>query len=174
MERTIMEIEDPDDGVSFINCVVKVGTGWCGPCKKAHAWMHDIISEGKEYTHVDFYTINYEAYDVEHYKHVDKMLSARVAQVTSFPTFFLFHNNRLVEKLVGWNEKELRKAIEKKLHPIDNGKYVDNSHMTEVVKKRHERTPKEERDGKPLDEQEPFNARKHRRDQKTLLDSISK
>ena len=174
MNREVMEIDDPDDGVSFINCVVKVGTEWCGPCKKAHAWMEKVISEEKEYQHVDFYTIDFEKYDIEKYKQTDKMLTARVAQVTSFPTFLVFHNNRLVDKFSGWNEKKLREVIDSKLRVIDTQKYVDNSHMKEVVKKRRERTPKEERDGKPLEEQEPLNARKHQRDYKGLLDSVSK
>lgn len=173
MSREVMEIEDPDDGVSFINCVIKVGTEWCGPCKKAHAWMHNIVSEGKEYTYVDFYTLDFESYDLERFKQIDKMLSARVAQIKSFPTFLVFHNNRLVAKLEGWNEKKLRTELDK-LRKIDKDTYVDNSHMHEVVKKKHERTPKEERDNKPLDEQEPFNSRKHRRDQKALLDAVSK
>lgn len=171
--RKVEEIEDPDDGVTYVNSIVKVGTKWCGPCKRAQKWMEQIVKDNREFTHVSFYTVDAEEYDTVKYS-VDRMLTPRVAKVKSFPTFLVYHNNRLVSIIEGWDEKKLRDVITIKLTPINQQVYMDNSHMNEVVKKRHERSTAAEREGKPLEEQEPFNVRKALTDQKAILDSLSR
>lgn len=71
---------------------------WCGPCKRLSPILENMNSE---YENIKFYKI-----DVD-----DSQDLVNHCQITCMPTLFIYHNNKKINTIQGFNELELNTIL---------------------------------------------------------------
>ena len=82
---------------------------WCKPCQKIKP-MIERLSEGLDNDKIEIYLVDINEND----ELQDKL------EITSVPTFFVLHNNTIVDKYSGSDIKNVHKLIKDNLHKIEN------------------------------------------------------
>lgn len=98
--------------IASTNQFFTVYANWCGPCKAIAPFYEQLSQSLSRPGIAAFVKINTESEG-------GKPLSAKYA-VTSLPTFIVFRDGNVVEKVKGANPKELQAIVEKLSNNIEN------------------------------------------------------
>tara|TARA_B100001123_G_C15236303_1_gene997250 strand:+ start:833 stop:1159 length:327 start_codon:yes stop_codon:yes gene_type:complete len=82
---------------------------WCGPCQKIKPLIQK-MSEGLDNNKVEIYMVDIDENDE----------LALELKVKSVPTFYLFHNNKLVDSTTGADILKVHKLIKDNLQKLEN------------------------------------------------------
>ena len=100
MKNMAMELttDNFDETIDDHLCIVDFWAPWCGPCKMM-APVFEELSKDKDLVKVKFYKLNVE----------DQPQPAQENSVSSIPTFVLFNMGEEVDRIVGFQSKEMFK-----------------------------------------------------------------
>ncbi|CAI5756231.1 unnamed protein product [Candida verbasci] len=99
MVQAITSQSEFDEALKFDGLVVvDFFATWCGPCKMIAPLLEKF---SKEYTQVKFLKV-----DVDEVSEI-----AQKFEISSMPTFLLFKNGEVIQKLIGANPSALKQAI---------------------------------------------------------------
>ena len=103
MGATALTIQSFQRSIQSGVCLVDFWATWCGPCKTQLPIVHELADEMKG--QVMIFTVN-----VDH----EQELAAKYG-IRSIPTLLLFKDGRVVDRVVGVNQKAVLKSKLKKL-----------------------------------------------------------
>ena len=125
MTKLVQDIDDYDDFVDIIAnspiAVIDFWATWCGPCRMFEPTFNKIAKHFKN--RASFYKVNGPEVD-----EISEEVRIRV-----FPTFIIYQNGQIVERIEGADERELVSLIEEiipqtnqvskvaSVSPVDNG-----------------------------------------------------